>query len=108
MASRETLEWLEVRGLPRTVVARLAEIADWARPLGAAIVVFGSFAVGCNRPTSDLDLGVIAAEGSGRDLTPRIRSRLDTLPTVRRIDLVDLSTVSPGFRQVALNHARPL
>jgi len=77
---------------------------------GLRLFVFGSFARGDARPTSDLDLGVESAR-EGTDVTGavrRLRDAVEDLPTVRPIDLVDFRDVTPAFRDQARRRIVPL
>ena len=108
MANRQTLQWLEQHGLHPRVAERLNETADWAAARGVDLVVFGSFARGENRPGSDLDLGLLWRQERDAAVAIKIEDQLDQLPTVRRIDVVDFSRVSPDFRKQALRSVRKL
>jgi predicted nucleotidyltransferase len=65
---------------------------------GHRVFLFGSRAAGTARPRSDFDVGV---DGDGplplRDFYA-IEALFDALPTLYRIDWVDLQRVSPEFR----------
>ena len=69
---------------------------------GYAVFLFGSRAAGTMRERSDFDIGVLGAVPLPVGLFSRIADRLDELPTLCRIDWVDLATVSERFRVEAL------
>ncbi len=72
------------------------------------VMFFGSRVTGKARERSDFD---VAIDGSG-PVDPRllgsIRDRLDDLPTLYRIDLVDLSTVTDRVRAEMLRHTETI
>lgn len=108
MANAETLKWLSAHGLATRVVAALADVSDWARARGVSLAVFGSFATGRTRPGSDLDLAIVVRSGASASTLRELAQRVDQLPTIRSVDLVDLQSVSERFRRAALAEAKPL
>lgn len=108
MANDDTSALLTARGLAPAVVSALRDVADWATRRGVHLLVFGSFATGDNRPGSDLDLAIPEDAVVSPEMRRELTSRIEDLPTVRPIDLVDLSEVSEPFRRAALRDARPL
>lgn len=70
--------------------------------------LFGSWAKGTAAPRSDLD---VAFEANA-DVDPRARLRIDdrleALPTLRKIDLVNLEQVGEPFRTRVLSAGLPL
>ncbi len=99
--------------LPAGVADAVAELARRWESRGLVVSMFGSFARGEARRDSDIDLAV---EWTGKRQGERDESLwcefladVDRLPTVRRIDVVDVSTaeesfiksIRPQFRRVA-------
>lgn len=72
---------------------------------GHKILLFGSRAAGTARPRSDFDIGVIGEHPLPLRDFYEIEDRLDALPTLYRIDWVDLNRAAPSLRQRALDHA---
>lgn len=68
------------------------------------ILLFGSWARGTALPTSDLDIAIDAPGLESATMT-RIREQVDELPTLRKIDVVDVGEMDAGFRRVALDDA---
>ncbi len=64
--------------------------------------LFGSWAQGRALRVSDLDIAVDAGKPVEPAVMGRITDALDELPTLRSIDVVDLQTVDPEFRQAVL------
>lgn len=87
--------------LPARLLRELQKLARKYQKEGVSLFVFGSFARGDQRQTSDLDLGV---EWHG-ERNPKAFLRLywdvQELPTVRKIDLVDFEQTDADFRRVA-------
>lgn len=95
-------------------VAREAEVRQMlvetmhaaAERLGPrTVVLFGSRATGSAKDRSDFDLGVIGEEPMPFEDFYAIDDLIETLPTLYRIDWVDLTRASPKFRAAALEHA---
>lgn len=68
-------------------------------------VLFGSRASGKARQRSDFDVGVIGDEPLPVRVFYEIDDMLENLPTLHRIDWVDLNNAAPTLRQRALDHA---
>jgi len=72
---------------------------------GHKVVLFGSRAGGKPRPRSDFDVGVIGDEPLPVKVFYEIDDMLENLPTLYRIDWVDLNKAAPSLRKRALDHA---
>lgn len=70
--------------------------------------LFGSWAKGSALPTSDIDIAVGGSLPLDEDKVASLRRLLETIPTLRKIDLVDLGRIDDTFRTEILKHARPL
>ena len=75
---------------------------------GYKVFLFGSRAAGKARSRSDFDLGVLGATAMPLDRFYQIEDKLDALPTLYRIDWVDLNRVADEFRKRALERAELL
>lgn len=73
-----------------------------ARLRGHKVVLFGSRATGNAKALSDYDLGVIGETPLPLEDFFIIEDMLDELPTLYRIDWVDMARVSDEFRANAL------
>jgi uncharacterized protein len=93
--------------LPQPVRASLHSLAKETSAIGGKMFVFGSFARGDARPTSDLDIGFFAPR-SGNQARQMLAERILALPTIRPVDLVDFDRLEPEFRSVAGKHILPL
>ncbi len=65
---------------------------------------FGSWPQGKARPGSDIDLAVSASSPIPLATMASLRDKLDNLPTLYQIDVVDLDTVGPLLKQEILTH----
>jgi predicted nucleotidyltransferase len=93
--------------LPPVLIEALREIAQGplSRLPSLRIILFGSRATGRGGPRSDFDLGFDAAEPLDARVTTEIRERLDNLPILQTVDVVDLSQASAEFRALAESEA---
>ncbi len=87
----------------RMIVDTLARCGP--RLAGHRVVLFGSRAKGTAAPRSDFDIGVDGAEPLPLADFFAVEDALEALPTLYRIDWVDLRRVSPEFRERALEGA---
>jgi predicted nucleotidyltransferase len=75
---------------------------------GYKIFLFGSRARGNALPASDFDVGVLGEQPLDLETFYEIADALDALPTLHRIDWVDLNRTSDKLRQQALNDGKVL
>jgi predicted nucleotidyltransferase len=68
----------------------------------ARVYLFGSWATGRNRRTSDIDIAILPSEPLPEDVLSGIREALEESLVVYPVDVVDLSRVSPQFRDRVL------
>lgn len=95
-------------GLPPRLRARLRKIAASYRDEGVELFLFGSFARSDNRRTSDLDLGVSWHREHSREVFTRLSEEIEELPTIRKVDLVDMSEASLELQRMALADKKSL
>ena len=69
---------------------------------GHKVVLFGSRARGTGRPRSDFDVGVIGDDPLPVKVFYEIDTMLEALPTLYKIDWVDLNKAAPSLRERAL------
>ena len=93
-------------------VERLArQAAELIRAtLGSSVRVywFGSWVTGTPVERSDIDLSVDAGRVLSSEEVYRIRESLDSLPTLRKFDLLDLNAIEDELRQEILEGGREL
>ena len=89
----------EVQPLLTKVVRAVCDHVDEER---LRVYLFGSWARGRALPISDLDIAL----DTGRPIEPaifmKIADALDELPTLRRVDVLDLQSVDQEFRSRVL------
>jgi predicted nucleotidyltransferase len=93
---------------------REEQILDWIRNgirqyagdlVGYQIVLFGSRVGRNHRERSDFDIGVCGSSPLPFRTFDKISDFLDGLPTLYRIDWVDLNRASPSVKTEALKNA---
>ncbi len=72
------------------------------------ILLFGSWATLQSVPTSDIDVGILGPGPLDDLVMARIREQIDRLPTLRKIEVVDLLSVEDRFREKAERNAERL
>ena len=72
------------------------------------IVLFGSWAYNTARPHSDIDIGILGKKPVPWNTLARIKNEVDELPTLRSVDIVDLTSVSFEFRKNALANCKEI
>ena len=73
---------------------------------GYRIVLFGSRVRGDQRERSDFDLGILGGTPIALSTFYQISDFFDQLPTLYRIDWVDLNRASDSFRSNVLKEAK--
>ena len=72
------------------------------------IFLFGSWAKESAEPTSDIDIGILGKESVEGLVLIRIKCEIEAIPTLRKIDVVDLKAVDDKFREGVLSYAKQL
>jgi predicted nucleotidyltransferase len=83
--------------LPARVVNALLHVAEKYQKKGITLFLFGSFATASNRPRSDLDIGLLWEGERKPHLFTQLYTEIQDLPTIRKIDLVDMEQADEGF-----------
>ena len=63
------------------------------------IILFGSRAKNLSSSRSDYDLAIDAGSSIDLEILGRIREKLDEIPILQKIDLLDLRSISSGFSE---------
>jgi len=58
--------------------------------------------------TSDIDIGILGKNAAPRSDMAQILEKIEDVPTLRSIDIVDLKTKSEDFRKNILKDAKTL
>jgi uncharacterized protein len=93
---------------PEEAIQSVREILSRELPSGYKPVLFGSWAKGTARSTSDIDIGIVGDHPVPNDRMVEIRAKVEAIPTLRKIEVVDLQTTDERFREHAMEHAKPL
>lgn len=72
------------------------------------ILLFGSWAKGDALETSDIDIGVLGNGEVPWGIMRKIRDEIEEIPTLRKIDVVDLQAKGEKFKEQVLSYARSL
>src|SRR5437867_6148930 len=72
------------------------------------ILMLGSWAKGTAQSSSDLDIGIIGPETIAWSTMAKILEAIETIPTLRSIDVVDLRSTDEHFRSAVLATAKPI
>ena len=72
------------------------------------VYLFGSWAKGMAEPTSDIDIAILGPQPIDDLLLLRLKDEVGGIPTLRRIDVVDLNQTDDCFRNEVLSYARAL
>ncbi|MBI5022601.1 MAG: nucleotidyltransferase domain-containing protein [Candidatus Magasanikbacteria bacterium] len=75
-------------------------------PLDYKILLFGSWARGDALKTSDLDIGILGKKKIPWSIMVKILESVEKIPTLRKIDIVDLNATEKRFKNNALKHAK--
>ena len=75
---------------------------------GYRVFVFGSRRTGRHGRMSDIDVGVLGKSPLDATVFYRIEDAFERLPTLRRVEWIDLKEASPRFRQMAVQSGEVL
>jgi predicted nucleotidyltransferase len=92
-----------VKALIRETVKKMANDLR-----GSRVFFFGSRVGGGARTRSDFDVGILGKKQLSASLFYKLEDELEELPTLFKIDLVDLARVSERFKQEALRNTETI
>ena len=69
------------------------------------IYLYGSWAKGDAEETSDLDIGILGERKVEETVFYQIKREVDIIPTLRKIDVVDLQETGEKFKAHILSYA---
>ena len=90
------------------IIKKTAGIVKEYVPDDYKIYIFGSWAKGNTLETSDIDIGTLGKEKVEWSLMAKILEKTESIPTLRSIDVVDLSSVDKSFKNNVMKHAKIL
>jgi predicted nucleotidyltransferase len=93
--------------VPEDVLAVARGVAVIVRRVTAdpayRVLLFGSWVSGRAGERSDIDIGILGPSEVDPSAMAEIRETCEALPTLRTVDLVDLSGAPPDLRRAALS-----
>jgi len=87
---------------------RIAKIVRREMEGNYQLFLFGSRAGGGYDPKADIDIGIIADKPVEAKTMVNIKEALEQIPTLLKIDFVDFSMVSQGFRKIAMKDKKDI
>jgi uncharacterized protein len=90
------------------IIEEVAKIIQRHLSEGYRVMLFGSWARGTAEERSDIDIGIMGTNLVPQKTLVRMKQEIEGIPTLRSIDIVDLKTKSPEFREHALKTAIPI
>lgn len=69
------------------------------------VYLFGSYALGKARPSSDVDIAILPLEPLPESVLIELKEKIEESHIPYQVDLVDLSTVDEKFKQTILSEA---
>lgn len=72
------------------------------------IFLFGSWAKGDALEASDVDIGILGKNAVPWGTMSQILDEIEKIPTLRKIDIVDLNSKGEKFKEQVLSYARAL
>lgn len=72
------------------------------------LFLFGSRANGKSMKRSDIDIAIVTNEKIDASILAIVREKIENIPTLLKIDFVDLSTVGSDFRSHVLSTGKRL
>lgn len=90
------------------IIKEAVQIVREDLPDDYKIFLFGSWAKGDALETSDIDIGILGKEKVKWSLMARILEKIERIPTLRSIDIVDLNSADRSFKNNVMKHAKIL
>jgi len=86
------------------VIEKIKQILKRDLPEGYRIYLFGSWAKGNAEERSDIDIAILGDQELDWKTFLKIKEKIEDIPTLRKIDVVDLKVVGRQFREEVLKH----
>ncbi len=86
----------------------VAKIVRREVKLDFRLFLFGSRADKTNDARSDVDIGILAGNPINAKQLFTIREKIDEIPTLQKIDFLDLAAVDGKFQNIALKNAKEI
>jgi len=103
----------EIRSIKDTTIRpllnRIVRIIGSQLPtVPSEVWLIGSWATLEAVPTSDIDVAILGPARVPAEVMVKIREEIEALPTLRKIDVVDLWDADPHFKQRAISEGERL
>jgi uncharacterized protein len=90
------------------ILDRIAENVRQEMTGNYRLFLFGSRTSDGHDPKADIDIGIIADKPVEAKTMVNIKERLEQIPTLLKIDFVDLASVSCDFRKIAMQKTKDI
>ncbi|MBU3999586.1 nucleotidyltransferase domain-containing protein, partial [Patescibacteria group bacterium] len=87
------------------ILEKIAKIIQESASGDYKILLFGSWAKGNALDTSDIDIGILGEKKVPFGIMVKIFNKADNIPTLRSIDIVDLTTKDKEYKKNVLKYA---
>ena len=102
-------KWYDARVEVRDIIKEAVRVIRRRLPRrDAALFLFGSRAKSTDTEGSDIDIAILGKRRVDGPLLSRIKEEVKAIPTLRRIDIVDLNGSDARFKKEVLSHAKAL
>ena len=105
---RHTVLWYSNAVEREEIIARAVKIIRSHLAEEYKVFLFGSWARGDARETSDIDIGILGPSRVQDEVMMMIRGATEALPTLRSVDIVDLGGKSDDYKERVLGYAKVL
>ncbi len=90
------------------ILEEIAKIVQESVSEDHKILLFGSWAKGTALDVSDIDIGILGRKKVPFGVMVEIFNKVEKIPTLRSIDIVDLMAKDEGYKKNVLKYAKVL
>lgn len=90
------------------ILKKMVEIIRESLSGDYKVLLFGSWAKGSALDTSDIDIGILGEKKVPFGIMVKIFEKADEIPTLKSVDIVDLSTKDKEYKKNVLKYAKIL
>ena len=94
----------ELIARPQQIAREVAELVRRVLGVDVEIIWFGSWPKGTANAHADIDIAVSGPAAFLPERLAELRAAIDDMATLHEIDIVDLHTISEGFKQEIVGH----
>ena len=88
----------------REIIEEVKQVLKKYLPEGCRIYLFGSWAKGNAEERSDVDIAILGGQEIDWMTFLKIKEEVENIPTLRKIDIVDLRAVGEQLRKEVIKH----